>query len=49
MGMRRTLCLLSLTVALGAFGYEKCVDGLEVGRILEDMKTLVENPELITL
>ena len=24
-------------------------DGLEVGRILEDMKTLVENPELITL
>ena len=25
MGMRRTLCLLSLTVALGAFGYEKCV------------------------
>ena len=31
MGMRRTLCLLSLTVALGAFGYEKCVDGLEVG------------------
>lgn len=24
-------------------------DGLEVGRILEDMKTLIENPELITL
>ena len=33
MGMRRTLCLLSLTVALGAFGYEKCVDGLEVGPV----------------